>query len=85
MVEHHEASCNFELPLEQNDSAFLHYRIQDSGVWDCYHTEVPSTHRGQGLGGILAKVSHTHQPICKATPTTHIIIIIIRALCVRVL
>ena len=56
MVEHESSSCRFLLPLESNEVAYIQYRIQDDGVWECYHTEVPESQRGQGLGGVLAKV-----------------------------
>lgn len=57
-VKHNEDACKFFLPLEGGESANLFYRVDNtSGVWDCYHTEVPSSHQGKGLGGVLAKVS----------------------------
>ncbi len=56
MAFHHKGSTCFELPLDEGNSAYLRYRVEGSGVWDCYDTEVPSSHRGQGLGGVLAKV-----------------------------
>ena len=56
-VKHDVSSCVFRLPLDQDECAFLNYRIEQNGVWDCYHTEVPVSRQGQGLGGVLAKVS----------------------------
>ena len=56
-VEHDQGSCMFRLPLDTGECACLQYRIEESsGIWDCYHTEVPPSQQGKGLGGVLAKV-----------------------------
>ena len=38
------------------EEAVLLYREEDERVWDLYHTEVPQSQRGKGLGAILAEV-----------------------------
>ena len=35
----------------------LLYRMESGGVMDMYHTEVPASQRGKGVGGHLAHVS----------------------------
>ena len=42
--------------LHAGEEAVLQYRI-DGEIWDLYHTEVPSSQRGKGLGAVLAEVS----------------------------
>ena len=52
-VEHDQGSCMFRLPLDTGECACLQYRIEESSgsIWDCYHTEVPPSQQGKGLGG----------------------------------
>jgi len=38
------------------DNAVLQYAERSPGVLDMYHTEVPGTMQGRGIGKILAKV-----------------------------
>ena len=38
------------------EEAVLQYRVDNGGIWDMYHTEVPSSQRGKGLGAVLAQV-----------------------------
>lgn len=38
------------------NEAFLQYSLTAGGALDLYHTEVPPSHRGQGLGAVLAEV-----------------------------
>lgn len=47
------------------EEAVLEYTRRADGSLDLYHTEVPSSQRGKGLGGVLAKVqSHDlHVPL----------------------
>lgn len=53
----HNPSLNkFVLACGGGEEAFLSYNIEDNSVWDAYHTEVPISQRGKGLGGILAEV-----------------------------
>ena len=39
------------------EEAELLYTLLKGGVMDMYHTEVPASQRGKGVGGILAQVS----------------------------
>lgn len=58
MVEHSPGVCKFILAVGDNEEAFINYRIVSDTVWDAYHTEVPTSQRGKGLGGVLAEVSY---------------------------
>ncbi len=42
--------------LLPGEEAYLQYALSADGVLDLYHTEVPASHRGQGLGAVLAEV-----------------------------
>lgn len=39
------------------DEAVLLYRDEGGNTWDAYHTEVPPSQRGKGLGAVLAQVT----------------------------
>ena len=39
-----------------DEEAVLLYRDEGDYTWDAYHTEVPHSQRGKGLGAILAQV-----------------------------
>lgn len=43
--------------LFSGEEAVLEYRMEGSEVVDMYHTEVPESQRGKGVGGKLAQVS----------------------------
>ena len=59
MVEHKPDVCKFILPIEGGEEAFIFYKIESTDIWDAYHTEVPTSQRGRGLGGVLAEVQYT--------------------------
>lgn len=40
-----------------DEEAVLQYRVESDQVWDLYHTGVPTSQRGKGLGAVLAQVS----------------------------
>lgn len=60
MVDHSSSSCKFTLACGQEEEAFISYRVETDAIWDAYHTEVPSSQRGKGLGGILAEVNYNY-------------------------
>ena len=39
------------------EEAVLQYNMEGGEVMDMYHTEVPVSQRGKGVGGVLAQVS----------------------------
>ena len=41
------------------EEAVLLYSVKSDGSLDFHHTEVPSSQRGKGLGGLLAQVRIT--------------------------
>ena len=51
--------------LTVGEQAVLEYsRLEDDGpALDLYHTEVPPSQRGKGLGGVLAEVSRDYHMI----------------------
>lgn len=40
------------------EEAVLEYNMEGESVMDMYHTEVPVSQRGKGVGGVLAQVSY---------------------------
>ena len=62
-VQHCPESSTFEMCLTSEAKAVLLYRVLEGRsvtTWDCYHTEVPESHRGQGLAGMLADALFQH-------------------------
>lgn len=53
----HSVGKKFYIPLESGDEAVLQYSRRPDGVLDLYHTEVPASQRGRGLGGVLAEAA----------------------------
>eukprot|EP00002_Diphylleia_rotans_P023332 TRINITY_DN4590_c0_g1_i1.p1 TRINITY_DN4590_c0_g1~~TRINITY_DN4590_c0_g1_i1.p1 ORF type:complete len:104 (+),score=21.00 TRINITY_DN4590_c0_g1_i1:441-752(+) len=50
----------FYLPLDGGKAALIDYQQISDNVYDFYHTETPSSHRGQGLAAIVAKEAMEH-------------------------
>ena len=44
----------FELKIDGN-IAFILYKIIDDNTWELFHTEVPETLEGKGVGKVLAE------------------------------
>ena len=62
-VQHCPESNRFQICLTGEAKAVLLYKVSESSsvtTWDCYHTEVPESHQGQGLGGMLAGALFQH-------------------------
>ncbi|TGJ98824.1 N-acetyltransferase [Leptospira langatensis] len=53
-VEHDTSAKKFFI-LEEGREAHLMYREIGAGIWDLYHTFVPSEFRGQGIASKLAE------------------------------
>lgn len=57
-VEDNVEEQQFELPLDNDDVAFIQYELTDQ-TYDLVETVVPKEYSGQGLGKLLAQVSYT--------------------------
>ena len=55
-VDHRAEKCQFVMKCERDEEGYIMYKIESQDIWDAYHTEVPLSQRGKGLGAILAKV-----------------------------
>lgn len=49
--------CHCVVLCHAGEEAVLLYSLERGQVMDMYHTEVPESQRGKGLGGVLAQVS----------------------------
>lgn len=62
-VQHFPDSSKFQICLAEGEKAVLLYKALENCpeiTWDCYHTEVPESHRGRGLAGMLADALFQH-------------------------
>jgi predicted GNAT family acetyltransferase len=56
-VVHNAEKKRFEIALPNQETAFLEYEEYEPGKLEYFHTEVPPSQKGKGLGNILAKAA----------------------------
>ncbi|XP_003390309.1 PREDICTED: protein NATD1-like [Amphimedon queenslandica] len=56
---HSPSLRKFSIVIDEEEAVLL-YRDEGGNTWDAYHTEVPPSQRGKGLGAVLAQALFAH-------------------------